>query len=222
MWCEPHTAATSELDAQAASEILATMSEGEPSFSKVACVGITKVCGGDLMATSRSCAAGVSWLIGSAAPAEPAEPAEVSSHDRAEATGQEAAEEDVSIMCESSDEEEGIAAISNRTTQDDAPSCFDLSVPHDPIPSSRAGAQQGSSALGLVMDGSGSNDEELQPAEEAVVTHRDILLRAARRRNTDHVPRDSGLSFISNCFKVCTTPQPQRQPYELLWEGTSS
>lgn len=162
------------------------------------------------MARSPSSAPGISDLNGSA------EPAEDSSHDRPEATGQEheeAAEEGVSIMCESSDEEEGIATVSKRTTQDDSPPCFDLNVAHDTVPSSRAGPQQGSSALGLIMDGSGSDEEELQPAEEAVVTHRDILLHAAQRRNTDsnnHFPRDTSLSFIRNCFKVCTTPQPQR------------
>ena len=208
---KPYTTATSQHDKQPAYESLATAPEGWPTF-KVVCVGdggSTKVCGADLVAWAQSSAAGRS-TVGAGA-----EPAEDGSQHKAEATKQvqkESNEEGIDAMCESSDEEESVCA---GISKEDLPLGFNLHATHAMVPSSSTGALHDSSAVGLVMDGSES-DGELQPAEEAVVTHRDILLRAAQRRkrdrgNTDCFMSDTGLSYMTDSRKVGAMPRLQMQ-----------
>ena len=208
MQIEPCTTATSQHDKQPASESLATTSEDRPTF-KVVYVGdggSTTVCGADLVAWGLRSAAGIANLDAAA------EPAEDSSQDQAEATKQMQEGihvEDVNAMCDSSDEEEeGVCA---GTRQLGAPLGSVMHVSHAMPPSSIKGAQHDSSAADLVMDGSES-DGELQPAEEAVVTHRDILLRAAQRRkreltDSDCFTSNTGISFMTDSRKVGITPQ---------------
>ena len=209
MQIETCTTAASQHDRQPASEILATTSEDGPTF-KVVYVGdggTTKVCGADLMAWGLSSAAGISNLNA------PAEPTEDGSQDKAEATNlvqEQADEEDVSPMCESSDEEEeGVCA---GTSKDHSPLGFDLHSLHAVVPSSSTGAQRDiSAAAGLVTHGSES-DGELQPAEEAVVTHRDILLRAAQRckrelTDSHRFMSNPGISIMTDSRKVGIMPQ---------------
>lgn len=199
---EPCTTAASEDDNQPADETLATASDG-PTF-KVVLIGgggTTKVSGADLVARAQR-----SQMNSNTG----AEPAEDSSQDKAEASQQENANrEGVNAMCESSDEEAGICA---GISKDSSPrGGFDLHVTHPMVPSSSTGAQRDSSAAGSVMEGSES-DGELQPAEEAVVTHRDILLRAAQRRkrvitDSDCFMSDTPLTFMTDSQKVGILPQ---------------
>ena len=175
---------------------MTTFSEGGPSF-KFFCVGdggSVKVCGAELVASAQRSAAGVSNLTSSA------EPAENRSHDRVEADEQvqkEAGKVSMLWDCLCGDTSQSIS-------QDESPQTLDLHA------SSGRGAQRDSSAAGLVMDGSGG-DGELQPAEEAVATHRDILLRAAQRRKRGSTDSDSfvshpSLNFMTHSRKVGTTP----------------
>lgn len=117
-----------------------------------------------------------------------------------EAAGQEADKEGDYVMCDSSDDEdEGICAdISKGVSQDDDPSSF------PPHVNSGGAAQQGSSAELLIEDS--ASDGEVQPglAEETVVTHRDILLRAVKQRKRNIAEGDIGTHCMSASRKVNT------------------
>lgn len=117
-----------------------------------------------------------------------------------EEAGEEADQEGDDMICESSDDEdEGVcAAVSKGVSQDDHLSGF---LPH--VNSGRGG-QNGSSA-DVVIDDSAS-DEEVQPglAEETVVTHRDILLRAVKQRKRNIAEGDIGNHCMSDSRKVNT------------------
>lgn len=190
----PLTTATTDEHRQAASS--SREAKGGPTFKLVLACGPTeKICGAELVArTLRSTARG-SNLNGSA------EPAAGSSSDTevaAEQAGEEADKEGDDIMCEAS--VEGICAdLSKDVSQDGGPRSFQR---HAGI-----AAQHGSSA-GLVMDGSGS-DDEVEPglAEEAVVTRRDILLRAVKQRKRNIADNSVTINSLFNSRKVSAATQ---------------
>ena len=202
---KPCAAAASQHDEQPATETLAPSSEGTFKVNFADDGGTGKVSGVDLMAWGQSNPAETSNL-GAAA-----ESAGDGSHNKAAVTKQmqeEAHEEGVNAVCECSDGEEGIC---EGISKDDPSLGFHLHVTHAVVPSGSTGVLHDSSAAGLVMDGSES-DGELQPAEEAVVTHRDILLHAAQRRKHESADSDcftsnAGLSFSTDSQKVGITIQ---------------
>ena len=117
-----------------------------------------------------------------------------------EAGAEEADKEVDVIMCASFDEEEGSCPeVSKGGSQNGQPD----DSRHHVI---SCGAVQHGSSAGVVMDGSASDEEEVQPglAEETVVTHRDILLRAVKQRKRNTAERNIGIDCVPDSQKVNT------------------
>ena len=179
------TALPKDRQATSSSGAVDAEDQGRPTF-KVVYVGgggIGKISGDELMALAPG------TLLPSCRQAPQKEPNE--EVDR---------EGDDINMCESSDEEEGICPEASKGgSQDDQPDDLRRHV-------ISGGAVQHGSSAELVMDGSASDEEEVQPglAEETVVTHRDILLRAVKQRKRNIAERNIGTDCMPHSQKVST------------------